>query len=144
MYVDFRTHQNGFYRSVHNVTSLLLRGYEGSAAAAGIEYVMHDGTAWTFAVHNDKDFFRILGSTYTSGLIVPGEEHQCLSALCVPALRKGIPTWYNQFKIMTVRTDDEMPLFIAVDKSDRGIASEIEFYTYGDNGFDKKVKELGY
>jgi hypothetical protein len=144
MQVDFWDHPRRNRETYGNLTAIMLRGFQSLPLSVCLEYDMFDGTSWTIAVHDEPDFFKIFGSTQISRLHIDGEMQRCLSALCLPSLRKGIPRWKNRFGIMTVLTDDRIPIFLARDMSGSGIESEILFYRQGDPEFAQQLKELGY
>lgn len=98
---------------VSDLSSLMLHDPLGSPILVGLEYVMPEGTAWTFAGEEDDDFHRILGTSGILHTVVPGFRAGTANLLCTPVLRKGVPRWFGDVESFVVSTDQGVPFFLA-------------------------------
>lgn len=98
---------------VSDLSSLMLYDPLGTPILVGLEYVMREGTAWTFTAEEDDDFYRILGTSGILHTVVPGFQPGRANLLCTPVLRKGVPRWFDGVDAFVVSTDAGIPFFLA-------------------------------
>ena len=96
-----------------DLSSFLLHDPLGNPILAGLEYVMPEGLAWTFADADDDDFYRILGTSGILHSVVPGFKPGRANLLCTPVLRKGVPRWFDDVAGFVISTDQNIPFFLA-------------------------------
>jgi hypothetical protein len=121
---------------LRNVFSFVLGGPSGVPVFTGTEYRLPEGSAWTFAGQNEEDFDRILsgsGILQMPGTTLPPGES---SLLCVPFLGCGAPVVFRDVAAFLVRTEREVPFFLALEKS----PEHFEFFLYTNPDFQKRVQ----
>lgn len=101
------------WETVSDLSSLMLYDPLGTPIVVGLEYVMPEGTAWTFASEDDDDFHRILGTSGILHTVVPGFRPGTPNLLCTPVLKKGVPRWFDDVDAFVVSTDSGIPFFLA-------------------------------
>lgn len=101
------------WEAVSDLSSVMLYDPLGTPILVGLEYVMPEGTAWTFADAGDDDFYRILGTSGILHTVVPGFRSGQSNLLCTPVLRKGVPRWFGDLEWLVVSTDSGVPFFLA-------------------------------
>jgi hypothetical protein len=122
----------------------MLSGFNGIPLALCLEYDMRDGMSWTVVTHNESDFAKIFSRTSIPHCPIVCEEQPCLGALCVPAIRRGLPRWIHRFEIMVALTEDRVPFFLARDSSLTGIDSEVKFSKRNESSFTALMRDLHY
>ena len=101
------------WETVDSIVSFILHNQFGEPTFLGIEYRLPEGTAWTMAGENEKDFYKILT---TSGVLLSRAGQQIprgvTSLLCTPELRKGVPRCVAGVFALVVKTDADVPMML--------------------------------
>lgn len=138
MRITIRYARSLILETVSDISSFLLHDPLGSPVLVALEYAMPEGTAWTFASSEERDFYRILETSGVMRTLIPGNRFGTANLLCSPVLRRGVPRWFTDVDALVASTEAGIPLFLA-----HQIAPERFGYVYQhEPQFRERLSEL--
>ena len=112
MILAIDTHRNT-RETIRNISSWLACDRLGLPVMVALEYRLPEGTAWTLASADDKDFDKILTTSGILFMEISGNHSGTPGLLCVPMLGKGVPRRVDDVRSFLVSADDGTPFFYA-------------------------------
>jgi len=129
------THRNT-RETIRDISSWLACDTLGAPVIVGLEYRLPEGTAWTLASSDDKDFDKILTTSGILFMEITGNLSETPGLLCVPILGKGVPRRVDDVRSFLVCADDGTPFFYAERTADGGFRGTY----YNDANFRECVR----
>ena len=135
MILAIDTHRNT-RETIRNISSWLACDRLGLPVIVGLEYRLPEGTAWTLASSDDKDFDKILTTSGILFMEIAGNRSGTPGLLCVPMLGKGVPRRVDDVRSFLVSADDGTPFFYAAQTT----TGAFQGTYYHDANFRERVK----
>jgi len=131
MILVVHTHRNATTETIRDISSWIAFDKLGAPALVGLEYRLPEGTAWTLASADDKDFYKILTGSGILFMEIAGNRSVTPGLLCTPILGKGVPRRFDDVSSFLVCAENGTPFFYAAQTA----SGAFQGMYYSDHGF---------